>query len=168
MFTEDTQFTKLVAVGLFVLSSRCQPTIPVRFYGKDFSTYLETKEARPPTLSGTWRLVSFDGQEAPYGILLKDLGLTLTFEQNVSDSVHRYSGHGVINNFGGHYESDSTRNISIRTMGATRVSVMGDLGIIEGKFMQSAKQAVGYEIFDATMRLYTEERYLEFRNTYAD
>lgn len=149
---------------LFALSNGCrQSTIPVKFYGKEFNTYLETKEPHPPTLSGTWNLVSFDGEVAPYGILLKDLRLTLTFAESVSDSVHRYSGHGVINDFGGKYKLDSIGSVSVLTLGGTRVGVGGDLGSIASEFMRLTKQAARYEIVDTTLRLYTEEQFMELR-----
>ena len=163
MFTKDTRFTRLVAVSLLVLGSGCRSTAPVKFYGKGFTTYLETKKVRPPALSGAWKLVSLNGEVAPYGISLKDLDLTLTFEQNISDSVHCYTGHGVINNFGGKYESDSTGNMSVLTMGGTKVGVGGDLGSIESEFMRLAKQAVEYEIVDTTLRLRIQEQFIELR-----
>ena len=158
------RLASVLTMVVLLLTGGCRSQLPVSFYGKDFSEYMQSKALRPPlSLPGRWRVISFNGECAPYDLLLEDLDLTLTLGQSVSDTVHHYGGQGIINGFAGDYTFSEWGEMAVLSMGGTRVAVRGDKGRIENTLMRLIKQAQSYEIRGAILRLYTEEEFVEFR-----
>lgn len=158
---------QLLISGVILLLHSCSSNVPVTFNGKKFNGYLNEDNNLSKadySLHRKWKLISLNGDIAPYGILLDDLNLWLHFRQKAGKTSYKYVGHGVPSSFWGAYEFDQDGGITILSMGDDRVLrvVSEDHRRIESKFRTLIRDAKAYEIAGSEMKLHSAKEYLEF------